>query len=96
MRKNEICEIKGEQHYVWPMRDFNDCRASCGQCGYYKPHSKPSPHWDGECTSVAQNTARGYLHRANGNDYVNARSWCKYFFPASDLEEQLRMEAPNG
>ena len=94
----EVCIIKDEPHYVWPIDMLNGFSPRCSQCIYYKQYQKPGPHWDGECTSVAHNTERGYLHRAHGNDYTDQGNKCKWFFLEVDLPkqeeqpEQLRME----
>ena len=84
----EICTIKGEPHYVWPVDNLNGNYPKCYQCYYYKPHPKPSAYHDGECFSVANNTARGYLHRKDGNDYTTWNNCCKWFFLPEDVPQK--------
>ena len=80
--REETFFLKGEEHYVWPKKDMNGFFTRCGECAYFLPHGKESRYWNGECTSVCCNTEKGYVHRANGNDYVHDKQMaCKWFWP---------------
>lgn len=93
---NEIYEIKGELHYVWPMTLYKGNTTKCGQCAYFKAHEKPSLFFDGECTSVVMNTERGYTHRKDGNDFVQSRgAACKWFFLPDETQQLSFMKGEN-
>ena len=82
---NEIITVKGEKHYLWPMKLHNGNTTKCRCCLYYLPYYKASQYYDGECTSGAMNTERGYVHRKDGNDHVAAgQTACKWFFLKED------------
>lgn len=88
----EVFQTKGELHYVWPIDMLNGNFPRCDQCIYYKQYEKPGYSWDGECTSVAHNTERGYLHRVHGNDYTTRNSCCKWFFLLEDVPVKAQTE----
>lgn len=89
-----IFTYKGERHYTWPVTYLeNGLRARCRDCLYYLEYRKATQYFDGECTSVMQNTRRGYVHRKDGkNDLVEGNDVCRLFFWKEETGEQIKLE----
>lgn len=92
IQNNTEIVVKGEAHYLWPIDDYNGYTPKCSECEYYEALPEKKTTYDGECTSVAMNTDRTYLHRSSGNDFVTASNCgCKWWYVrnAERIEQQV-------
>ena len=99
IQNNTVIVVKGEAHYLWPIDDYNGYTPKCSECEYYEALPEKKTTYDGECTSVAMNTDRTYLHRSSGNDFVTASNCgCKWWYVrnAERIEQQVIGGEDNG